>query len=252
MPVATTDKFVLSRGPLLGACVATGRLVQAEAAYRAVGAASAAASTLLGVLLCQSQRASEAAPLLSSAPTTDWVAHEYLGGVYFLLARRLTALGRDVDATVAQQRTAALQSTTQHLQIALAGRDNAEGVSTNDVRRRRKSSVSDSSKTARGVDVSGAASGGDSRGGRSSSRTAVPSMALDSYPQRAFAQDRAVVYRALGDALEWLGRHKDAAQVYQRGYDEGVWPFSPMCRPVMPLHDSCLLLHGQQRLDPWA
>ncbi len=68
----------------------------------------AAASSLLGILYCQTQRPDEAAPLLERAPASDWVAHEFMGycvtlptcclrltsrrGVYMLLARRLMSV----------------------------------------------------------------------------------------------------------------------------------------------------------------
>ena len=58
-------------------------LVIAEAQYKTILRDGpndrAAASSLLGILYCQTQRPDEAAPLLEGAPASDWVAHEYMG-----------------------------------------------------------------------------------------------------------------------------------------------------------------------------
>ena len=43
------------------------------------------------------------------------------------------------------------------------------------------------------------------------------------YPQRAFAKDTGSVVRALGDALAWLGKRREAGQVFTAGFHQGLW-----------------------------
>ena len=52
------------------------------------------------------------------------------------------------------------------------------------------------------------------------------------YPQRAFEQPRALVLRARGDALAWLGREREARAVFGSAAARSLWP-DPLCRPAV-------------------
>jgi hypothetical protein len=68
------------------------------------------------------------------------------------------------------------------------------------------------------------------RSGRSCSAAAAAALTLQ--VQAVFAKERAVVYRAYGDALAWSGSADAAAAVFARGVREGLWPHGPHCRPA--------------------
>jgi hypothetical protein len=66
------------------------------------------------------------------------------------------------------------------------------------------------------------------------------------YPQIKYANKHELILRSYGDSLRWLGKKKEAQQIFERGVRLKIWK-TPICRPIDPLPTIVKFMKKQYR-----
>ena len=148
----------------------------------------------------------------------DWVALEYLGAALGAVARGLLAEGVEVEAQ--REREGSREAAAREL-LEEAAR------------------MFERAHEARGG--AGMLTVGQTEGQIAGEGEGEP---RKRYPQLAFAQPATLALRGWGDAVAWLGRERQAREVFSRGVALGMWR-SPQCRPEREI-DTVLPAEGRQ------
>lgn len=172
------------------------------------------AERCLGLALFHEQRLPEAMPILQRAignlgsvraSSADAILFEHVGAAYSMAARRLAPTSTPAPAPAAAASVdAAGDSNTAYLSHHLPG------------------TLSPQERAALQAAVAAFSSAAQVRHKHRGSRKGC---------EEQYAGSRALVLRAWGDALAWLGREEGAEVVWQLGVSSGLWT-SPWCRPT--------------------